>query len=270
MDTSTVPESLGDRARSEPARLRILVKGAAAALATGLAILPPVLVRIVTFGADKPAARLGARCCHAWGKALCAIFRIEVTLVGKPPRGRYLVASNHVSYLDILVLASLYPSAFVAKLEIGRWPVFGWIARSAGTLFVDRKRPRDVVRAGREMRSHLEAGIPLTMFPEGGSSSGETVQPFLPSLLEPAADAGVPCYAASVTYETTTPEPPSRVVSWRGYEPFGPKIGGILRQRKILATVTIAEDPVISRDRKELAQKLWDRVHASYRPMRRE
>jgi 1-acyl-sn-glycerol-3-phosphate acyltransferase len=251
------------------AKLRILLKATAAALATGLAILPPVLLRIVTLGADKPAARLGARCCHAWGRAMCAILGIEVTLVGTAPRGAFLVASNHVSYLDILVLASLYPSAFVAKLEIGAWPLFGWIARSAGTLFVDRKRPRDVVRAGREMRSHLAARIPLTMFPEGGSSSGETVQPFLPSLLEPAADAGVPCYAASVTYETTTAEPPSRVLSWRGHEPFGPKVVGILRQKKMLATVTIADEPVVSRDRKELAQALWSRVHASYRPMRR-
>ena len=247
---------------------RVVVKASCAAVATGLAILPPVLVRILTLGARDPAARVGARCCHAWGKALCAILGIEVTLVGKAPRGAFLVASNHVSYLDILVLASLYPSAFVAKLEIGAWPVFGWIARTAGTLFVDRKHPRDVVRAGREMRSHLEAGIPLTMFPEGGSSSGATVRPFLPSLLEPAADTGVPCYAASVTYETETPEPPPSVVSWRAHEPFGPKIAGVLRQRKILATVTIAEDPVISRDRKELAQALWERVHASYRPMR--
>ena len=259
MDTSTAP-----------AKLRILGKAACAAVATVLAILPPVLLRIVTLGAEKPAARLGARCCHAWGKALCAILRIHVTLEGRPPRGRFLVASNHVSYLDILVLASLYPSAFVAKLEIGAWPVFGWIARTAGTLFVDRKHPRDVVRAGREMRSHLEAGIPLTVFPEGGSSSGETVRPFLPSLLEPAADAGVPCYAASVTYETATPEPPSRIVSWRAHEPFGPKIAGVLRQKRILATVTIAEDPVISRDRKDLARILWERVHASYRPMRQD
>ena len=72
---------------------------------------------------------------------MCAILGIEVTLVGSAPRGAFLVASNHVLYLDILVLASLYPSAFVAKLEIGAWPVFGWIARSAGTLFVDRSGP---------------------------------------------------------------------------------------------------------------------------------
>jgi 1-acyl-sn-glycerol-3-phosphate acyltransferase len=270
VESSTAPESLEERAGAEPASLRMLFKGAAAALATLLAILPPVVVRIATLGARNPAARVGARCCHAWGKALCRVFRIEVTLAGKAPRGAFLVASNHVSYLDILVLASLYPSAFVAKLEIGGWPVFGWIARSAGTLFVDRTRPRDVVRAGREMRSHLEAGIPLTMFPEGGSSSGETVKPFLPSLLEPAADTGVPCYAASVTYETTTHEPPSRILSWRAHEPFGPKIAGILRQRRILATVTIAEEPVVSNDRKVLAQELWNRVHASYRPMRRD
>ena len=116
---------------------------------------------------------------------------------GTPPRGLFLLASNHLSYLDIMVLGSLAPSLFVAKSEIRSWPLFGWISRGAGTLFVDRERPKDVVRVGGEMVERLEAGLSLTLFPEGKSTRGVDVQPFMPSLLEAAARTGVACHAVS-------------------------------------------------------------------------
>lgn len=250
-------------------RLRVWARGTAGALATLLAVLPPALLRVVTFGADLPSTKLGARCCHLWGRALCKILGIQVTVTGPVPKGFFLVASNHVSYVDILVLASIYPSCYVAKQEIGTWPFFGWVARSAGTLFVDRDHPRDVVRAGKEMQGRLAAKISLTIFPEGGSSKGESVRPFLPSLLEPAARSGVPCYAAAVGYELVAPgAAPGDIVCWKGRETkFTKHIGRLMREPGIHATVTFAE-PVVSSDRKELARLLWERVHAGFRPIR--
>ena len=102
---------------------------------------------------------------------MCAILSVRRDVEGPVPReGVFLVASNHVSYLDILVLASLYPSLFLAKREIASWPVFGWIARGAGTLFIDREQAKDVVRAGtgnvrsaaaRAAPDHLPGGTQL-------------------------------------------------------------------------------------------------------------
>jgi 1-acyl-sn-glycerol-3-phosphate acyltransferase len=204
-----------------------------------------------------------------WAKALCSILRLEVRVEGTPPRGAFLVASNHLSYLDIVVLGSLYPSVFVAKLEIGRWPFFGWVAKGAGTLFVDRDRPKDVVRAGKEMAEHLAAGIPLTIFPEGRSSRGESVLPFLPSLFEPAARVGVPCYSASIHYETSREDaPPSEAACWHGSSPFVPHIMGVIRHGGIQASVRFSDTPIRSSDRKELAKGLWRSVNDGFVPIR--
>jgi 1-acyl-sn-glycerol-3-phosphate acyltransferase len=151
---------------------------------------------------------------------MCAILSVRRDVLGNVPSGgAFLVAANHLSYLDILVLGSLYPSLFLAKREIASWPLFGWVAKGAGTLFIDREQAKDVVRAGREMSERLELGLPLTIFPEGRSSRGVEILPFQPSLLEPAARAGVPCFAASISYETPGAKlPPSRTICWHDSE----------------------------------------------------
>ena len=182
---------------------RIAYKLPALAATTAFFALIPAVVRLAAPGRRRVAGRVGATCCRLWSRSLCAILSVRRDVDGPvPSEGAFLVASNHVSYLDIVVLGSLYPSAFLAKREIASWPIFGFIARGAGTLFVDREQARDVVRAGREISERLELGLPVTIFPEGRSSAGIEILPFQPSLLEPAARAGIPCWAASISYET--------------------------------------------------------------------
>jgi 1-acyl-sn-glycerol-3-phosphate acyltransferase len=215
-------------------------------------------------------ARLGARFAGRWGRVLCAILGVERRIEGVVPDGpAFLVASNHLSYLDILVLGSIYPSLFVAKREIATWPLFGWVARGAGTIFVDRERPKDVIRAGREMTATLVGGVPLTIFPEGRSSAGTTILPFLPSLLEPAAQAGVACHAASISYETPgSPEPPSDTVCWHDGSSFPAHFVRLAGLGRIVARVRFASTPVRSADRKELARTLWESANRSFEPVR--
>ena len=215
-------------------------------------------------------ARLGARAAGLWGRTMCAILGVERTIEGSVPEGpAFLVASNHVSYLDILLLGSIYPSLFVAKREIASWPLFGWVARGAGTIFVDRDRPKDVIRAGREMAETLGVGVPLTIFPEGRSSAGATILPFMPSLLEPAAQAGIPCFAAAIRYETPGSDaPPASTVCWHDGSSFPGHFLRLTALPRIVARVRFAEAPVRSTDRKVLAKSLWESVHRSFEPIR--
>src|SRR5262245_47723374 len=118
---------------------------AAVVMMTLVAVSLPLLTRLVTLGSTRALARVGSYASWRWSRWLCSILGIRVLATGKPTGKTYVVASNHVSYLDILVLGSLYPSQFVAKQEIRGWPLFGWISRGAGTLFVDRDSPRDAV-----------------------------------------------------------------------------------------------------------------------------
>lgn len=182
-----------------------------------------------------------------------------------------MVAANHVSYLDILVLGTLQPTHFVAKSEIRGWPMFGWISRAAGTLFVDRDNPRDAVRAIREMREMLADGISITLFPEGGTGSGDAVRPFQAALLEPAARAGIPCFGASISYDTSGfPAPPSETIVWSNGKHFVRHFTRIMEIPRIDVTVNVSDVPVSSADRKELAHKLWEHVHGTFVPVRTE
>ncbi len=202
---------------------------------------------------------------------MCRILGIRVVVEGEAPTGRFLLTANHTSYVDIWVLASICPSIFVAKREIASWPLFGWIARWSGTLFVDRERAKDVVRVGREMAARLEAGIPVTLFPEGKASRGASVLPFQPPLLEPAARLGVPCYAAALTYDTPgTADAPAATVCWYDHGNFPRHVARLMALPRIVARVSIAAEPVVAADRKELAQRLWDETAARFVPVRQE
>lgn len=249
-------------------RLAYKVPGAIAATAL-FAVMTPT-VRFLTRRDSGAVLRVGARVCHGWGRSMCAILSVRREVRGTVPDGGvYLVASNHLSYLDIFVLGSLYPSTFLAKREIARWPFFGWVARGAGTLFVDRDQPKDVVRAGREIAERLSAGIPMTIFPEGRSSPGKDVLPFQPALFEPAARAAIPCWAVSITYETPgTDASPARTVCWYDSENFVVHFKRLVALREIVATVTFTGPPIISDDRKVLARELWQKTSASFEPVR--
>jgi lyso-ornithine lipid O-acyltransferase len=250
--------------------LRIAYKLPALLLTTAICAAIPAIIRLVAPGRRGTAGRVSAAACRLWGRVMCAILSVTREVEGPVPRGgAFLVASNHVSYLDVLVLASLYPSLFLAKREIASWPVFGWIARGAGTLFIDREQAKDLVRAGREMSDRLKLGLPLTIFPEGRSSSGVTILPFQPSMLEAAARAGVPCWAASITYETPGAKlPPSRTICWYDSESLLTHFPRMVGLKRVVARVRFAEAPVLSDDRKALAVALWEKANASFRPVR--
>jgi 1-acyl-sn-glycerol-3-phosphate acyltransferase len=252
--------------------LRIAYKLPAVLATTVLFAAIPATARLVAPGRRRAVARIGAWSCRSWSRAMCAILSVRREVDGPiPSQGAFLVASNHVSYLDILVLGSLYPSLFLAKREIAAWPVFGWIARGAGTLFVDRDQSRDVVRAGREMADRLELGLPLTIFPEGRSSRGVEILPFQPSLLEPAARAGVPCWAASITYETPgSLAAPSRTVCWHDSESLLIHFPRLVGLNEVVARVRFSTAAVKSEDRKALALALWENANATFTPVRQE
>jgi 1-acyl-sn-glycerol-3-phosphate acyltransferase len=251
-------------------KVRVFLRATGVVVATLVAVCVPLVVRLVTFNSSRPVARVGSVASWLWSRSLCRILGIRVVANGRPEGDPFVVAANHVSYIDILVLGSLYPSQFVAKREIRTWPAFGWISRAAGTLFVNRDNPRDAVRVIRAIRSHLASGIPITLFPEGGTSSGEEIRPFLPTLLEPAASAEVPCYAASLSYETSDAEvAPGETICWHDGSNFVKHFLGIMRVRKIEARVSFSGQPVRSSDRKELAQRLWEDARGSFVPIRR-
>ena len=194
---------------------------------------------------------------------------MRTRVVGSPPAGPGMLICNHVSYLDVPVLAPLVQGSFVARADVRDGPVIGPIAVSFQTLFIDRDRRLDVGRVVGQIRLTLEAGRSVIVFPEGTTSPGHTVGPFRSSLLEPAARLGLPVYPAALAYHTAAGDPPApEAVAWWGDMDFLPHLRRLTRLRRIDATVAFGDNPITGPDRKHLATSLTEAVRALHQGIR--
>ena len=182
------------------------------------------------------------------------IFKFTAQVAGPVPSGGLLV-SNHLSYLDIPVMASLTPAVFVAKHEIKSWPVIGWLAQLAGTLFIDRGRRMDVAPVNAAVQTALDGGALVVVFPEGTSSDGQTVLPFKSSLLEPATRQIHSLSISLIQYELDDGDAGKDVCYW-GDVTFFSHLLNLLSKRTFRASVRFAPISSIAPSRKELAQQL--------------
>ncbi|NVO06023.1 MAG: 1-acyl-sn-glycerol-3-phosphate acyltransferase [Rhodoferax sp.] len=136
-----------------------------------------------------------------WSQQMLGILQIEVASTPLPPSGfAGLVVSNHVSWLDILVLQSLLPGAFVAKTEVKRWPVVGYLAQACATIFVDRSSPRSARAMVADTAAAIRQGYAVVVFPEGTSSDGRAVGSFHANIFESAIQAQSQVLALSLHY----------------------------------------------------------------------
>jgi lyso-ornithine lipid O-acyltransferase len=182
------------------------------------------------------------------------IFKTEILTVGLIPTGGLLI-SNHLSYLDILVLSTLTPAVFVAKREVKSWPLMGLLAQLAGTVFIDRQRRTHVGEVNDEIETALADGALVVIFPEGTSSDGQTILPFKSSLLEPATQRKHPLTVSCIQYTLTDGDAGAEVCYW-GDAVFLTHMINLLSKRNVRAFVRFASIEQHSTDRKELAQQL--------------
>lgn len=138
-----------------------------------------------------------------WSGKLLAILNVSAEVEGDDAAtaGSIMIAANHVSWLDIFVISSVRPTRFIAKGEIREWPVAGWIADRAGTLFIQRNQWRDTARINARVRSVLDEGDCVGLFPEGITTEGDRLLKFHSALFEPAIANGVRVQAAAIRYE---------------------------------------------------------------------
>jgi lyso-ornithine lipid O-acyltransferase len=193
-----------------------------------------------------------------WSRRTLEALQVRVRTSGTPPHAGLLV-SNHLSYLDIVVLSALEPIRFVAKADVRGWPVMGQLAIMAGTLFIDRSRRSDVSRLNTELAEALAEDVPVVLFPEGTSSDGAGVLPFRSSLLAPAAEAGTPITPCHLGYELDDGSVADEVCYWRDMT-FVPHFLNLIRKREVRAFVRFGAPAKGSPDRKQLARDLHGAV----------
>jgi 1-acyl-sn-glycerol-3-phosphate acyltransferase len=197
----------------------------------------------------------------AFGKAyhgiLCALIGLRVQVVGEAARDRpVLFVSNHSSWLDVLVLGSALEACFVAKAEVGRWPVVRTVARLGRTVFVSRSRTQTKGEAG-VIRDRLAAGDSIILFPEGTTSDGGRVLPFRSAFLS-VADGARRVQPVSVVFDRLGGLPACRrdrpLFAWYGDTDIFTHFWRLARRPGARATVVLHAplDPAAYPDRKAL------------------
>ncbi len=136
-----------------------------------------------------------------WSRRALRVLGIRLRVDGKIPDRPVMVAANHVSYLDILALATLIPGRFVAKKEMRAWPFFGIMGVWLGTLFIDRSDARASQRIMREASQIVGNGTSVVLFPEGTTSNGKSVGEFYAAPFETAVQAYALTIPVALRYE---------------------------------------------------------------------
>jgi 1-acyl-sn-glycerol-3-phosphate acyltransferase len=209
--------------------------------------------------AGRVALRRGVS--RRWAAAMCRVLGARIELLGDLPQGPGFLITNHVGYLDIPVLMSLTGCRFVSKHEIAGWPLIGFLARKAGTLFVKRGNGgRDAGVTLEGMARALEDGDLVVFFPEGTTSTGERVLPFRSGLLSLPARDGHPVWPAALAYESGDPEfDPGLGLAWSGKQSPLKHVWRLACTPGFTVRIAVAH-AVEAGHRKHLAQALHHRV----------
>jgi lyso-ornithine lipid O-acyltransferase len=253
--------------------MRILLKG--------LGIVPLFLAYIVLSGAIRllplspKTKRVAAiRVVSGFARVILMLFGIRVHVkhrdrLHKTGNGP-LIVSNHLSYIDILVISTLVPSVFITSVELKNTALLGMLARLSGSIFVERRKPSGLMREIEDIAFTLGQGLPVVLFPEGTTSNGERVQPFKNPLLDSAVIAQADIVPVCLRYlrandKHITPQNRDNVFYYGGVS-FGKHLLRLLS----LASVDVEVVPLKAicvhpgRSRKDLATETHDVISAAY------
>ncbi|WFE31930.1 lysophospholipid acyltransferase family protein [Micromonospora sp. WMMD975] len=224
-------------------------------IGAGMAALLPVLP-----AADRRVALRG------WARGTLRALGVRLVVRGRPPRRRALLVANHVSWLDVLAVLAVSPARMLAKREVRAWPVVGVLAAAAGTVFVDRSRPRDLPATVARVADTLRAGHPVAVFPEGTTWCGAATdcrpaRGFRPAIFEAAVTVGAPVVPLSVGYRYAGD--PSTLPAFLGEETLWASVRRVLAARDLTAAVTVAAalHPAAGADRRLLARAAEAAIH---------
>jgi len=201
-------------------------------------------------------------------RGICSIVGMRIRIVGTPPKAPFFLVSNHLSFLDVFLLASELGCVFVSKDDLNKWPFFGFISRNMNTIYINREDRRDTARVNKEIKDAMEEGLGIAIFPESKVSQDGTILPFKPALLQPAVELNVPVHHAFIHYSTPEGQPPANEVAiWRDGVNLIQHFLNVANLSWYEATLTFGDTTFENSDRKILAQELQQAVEEQHVPI---
>lgn len=200
-----------------------------------LALMPVQFILVIL---RIPTARLLPWYYH---RMLCRLLGVTINLKGPVLKTPTLLVSNHVSWLDIAILSSVMPLSFIAKREVGGWPMFGWMAKLQRCVFINRESRYSTGKSSAEIAKRLHAGDTLVLFPEGTSNDGNSVMPFKSSYFGAAENLDVAVVPLTLAYRSnynlalTKRQRPR--FAWYGDMDLAPHLWGALKAGPIEVVV---------------------------------
>jgi len=206
--------------------------------------------------------RVRAKAMTMWARGMLKTMGINHCVTGHRPGSNVMFVSNHISWIDILVLMASCPGVFLAKSDLLGWPLIGWMCRQADTMFLQRGNARALVERMGSLRHAFGQRENVFLFPEGTTTKGVVVRDFFPGLFQAAIDSGIAVQPVALTYR----EQGNRSVSvpYVDDDHFVKHFARLLKTHSLSAHVTFL--PPINTDRQDrrslanLSQNLISRV----------
>ncbi|GGN57986.1 1-acyl-sn-glycerol-3-phosphate acyltransferase [Streptomyces albiflavescens] len=175
------------------------VPRAAARLVSVLALVLVGVALTPLVGRLRATAR--DRWIRRWCRSVVRASGVRVRFTGAAaPTGGLLIVANHISWLDIPLLAAVRPARMLAKTEVRGWPVAGALAARGGTLFIERDRLRALPGTVERIADALRGGAAVVAFPEGSTWCGRAQGHFRRAVFQAALDADVPVQPVRIHY----------------------------------------------------------------------
>lgn len=182
-----------------------------------------------------------------------------------------LIVSNHLSYMDVFIISSRFPTCFVTSVEMKKTFFLGHLCMLAGCLFVDRKNRRNIHKEVRELTHALKHKLNVVIFPEATSTDGARVYPFKTPMLQAALDSHSSILPLCLNYKKLDGAEVTKmnheVVFWFGDKPFFEHALELFSRRKIEVEISVLAvvEAKGYEHKSELALSLHDRIQSHYK-----
>lgn len=195
-----------------------------------------------------------------WVEDLIYSMNTRLTVTGEIMQESGFFVSNHISWLDTILLSHIQPISFIARHDLEHWPLLGTFTKRMQSVYIDRSNKFQAYRSIPALEERLKQGRSVHVFPESTTSDGTSVLPFYPMFYEAAVRTGKKVQAVAIQYKDEYGLPLTEA-AYINNDSFLDTLERILKVKKVYAHCHFFEPlDATNLDRKELCRRTRDQI----------